>query len=88
MIALLAHRGRIRGRSRSPGRPEHPGRSGRIQGRCRGVGGHLNNGFWGSRGLANMPWLLDMEAPTCFIGEVMIEAIIHPTGCKLAVCSE
>ena len=34
--------------------------------------------------IMTMPWLLDMEDPTYFISEEMVEAIISPTGSKLA----
>jgi len=37
---------------------------------------------------ATMPWLLEMEDRTCFIGDELVEAIISPARGKLAACSE
>jgi hypothetical protein len=35
-----------------------------------------------------MPWLTNVQGLNCIIGEERVEAIISPTGGKLAACGE
>ena len=46
--------------------------------------GILIIGAWGSRGLANMPERTDEQDPNYVVGEVLAEAIVCPTGSKMA----
>ena len=38
--------------------------------------------------ITTIPWLLEMEAPTYFIGKELVEAIIGLAKYRMAACSE